>query len=458
MSREILNTSQMMAADQDTIDAGTPGFTLMQRAGHSVADFILEKYDAKHILVLCGPGNNGGDGFVIAEVLRKAKCIVTCACLIDPNSLKGDALKAYNQWWGETLDFEDVMDCSADLIVDAVFGTGFKGDLKSPVSICFDHLNAPVVAVDIPSGINGDTGAADPNTLHAECTLTFHRKKLGHVLQPGASFCGDVRVVDIGITADYESEALENHPDLWLADIPSKAKTGHKYDSGMAHIYGAPKLTGATRLASEACGRMGAGLVAVVAPKRIGDLYRAALAPHILVYDQGKQPKKVSARLYGPGGLTVKPDYNSDIPTVLDAGALYDLPKKLANKFVLTPHEGEFAKAFPDLDGTKIEKARAAAYKVGALIVLKGPDTVIAHPDGRVVVNTHASADLATAGSGDVLAGLITGLMAQGMQGFEACCAAVWVQGDGALRFGRGLVASDLIEMIPEVLQEGLGF
>lgn len=223
-------------------------------------------------------------------------------------------------------------------------------------------------------------------------------------------------------------------------------------------VYGAPKLTGATRLASEACARIGAGLVAVVAPKGTEDVYRAALAPHILVYDQEDQPERVAVRLYGPGGLGVKPDYKSDVPTVLDADALNDLPAGLSENYVITPHEGEFVKAFPDIVGTKLDKARIAAMQIGAVIVLKGADTVIVHPDGRAVINAHASAVLATAGSGDVLAGMIAGLLAQGMPAFEASCASVWMHGEAALRFGPGLVASDLIDLIPEVLQEELGF
>lgn len=453
-----MTVAQMAKADRDTIEAGTPGFDLMRVAGRAVAKFILAEYEVPNILVLCGPGNNGGDGFVIAEILRKARRSVLCACLVEPEKLKGDALKAYNNWRGETVSFEAVDASTASLVVDAVFGTGFKGDLKAAVSDVFGQVRCLVVAVDIPSGVNGDTGAVDAHTLRADCTLTFHRKKLGHVLYPGAGYCGQVHEVDIGITADFESDALENHPDLWLKTFPRKGLGGHKYDNGLVQVYGAPKLTGATRLASEACARIGAGLVAVVAPKGTEDVYRAALAPHILVYDQEDQPERVAVRLYGPGGLGVKPDYKSDVPTVLDADALNDLPAGLSENYVITPHEGEFVKAFPDIVGTKLDKARIAAMQIGAVIVLKGADTVIVHPDGRAVINAHASAVLATAGSGDVLAGMIAGLLAQGMPAFEASCASVWMHGEAALRFGPGLVASDLIDLIPEVLQEELGF
>ncbi|MCB9983118.1 MAG: NAD(P)H-hydrate epimerase [Rhodospirillales bacterium] len=268
MPYEILTTTQMAEADRATIAGGVEGFTLMSNAGAAVAEFILEVYpEAQRIVVLCGPGNNGGDGFVVAELLRKAKREVVCACLMNGESLKGDALKAYNQWWGETVRFEDIEVGEADLVVDAVFGTGFKGVLKTPVADVFDRVECPVVAVDIASGVNGDTGEVDEHALQADFTITFHRKKLGHVLMPGAAFCGDVRVADIGITADFEHEALENVPALWLAAWPDKMPYAHKYDSGAAQIYGAPKLTGATRLAAEACARIGAGLVSVIAPK-----------------------------------------------------------------------------------------------------------------------------------------------------------------------------------------------
>lgn len=249
-----------------------------------------------------------------------------------------------------------------------------------------------------------------------------------------------------------------NHPDLWLEALPRKQAGGYKYDSGVVHIFGAPKLTGATRLAAESCARMGAGLVSVIAPDGTGDIYRTVLPAHILVYDLGDEPVKVSARLYGPGGMAPGVKLSLNRSAVIDADALACLPERLHEQIVLTPHEGEFARAFPDLQGARDERALAAAERTGAVVVLKGAETVIAHPDGRVVVNAHASPHLATAGSGDVLAGMIAGLMAQGMNGFAAACAAVWVHGDAALKFGAGLVAGDLIEMIPEILQEELGF
>jgi NAD(P)H-hydrate epimerase len=262
---------------------------------------------------------------------------------------------------------------------------------------------------------------------------------------------------------EFSSNTRENHPDLWRAKLPVKKSGGHKYDCGHAVIYGAPELTGATRLAAESCARAGAGLVTVLSPPGVVNVYRETLAPHIMVRDDPDwHDDRVTARLYGPGGLCAPPDFSSALPTVLDADALKDLPKKLSANFVLTPHEGEFKRAFPDLEGPKQARAQAAARQSGACVVLKGPDTVIAAPPeparaqagDRVVINTHAGPELATAGTGDVLAGLITGLLAQGMPVFEAACAGVWIHGEAGRRFGAGLVAADLPGLIPAVLQD----
>jgi NAD(P)H-hydrate repair Nnr-like enzyme with NAD(P)H-hydrate dehydratase domain len=244
----------------------------------------------------------------------------------------------------------------------------------------------------------------------------------------------------------------QNHPDLWIKEFPHRKPDSHKYDYGHALIYAAPELTGATRLAAEACARMGAGLVTVLAPEKVADVYRVSLPAHILVRDDLKwKDARVTAKLYGSGGLSVKPDFKSRVSMVLDADALYKSPKKLRGNIVLTPHEGEFARAFPTLRGTKPERAQVAARQSGAIIVLKGSETVIAAPDGRTVVNVNAPPFLATAGTGDVLAGMITGLLAQGVDPFTASCIAVWVHGECAGYFGPGLVASDLIHTIPAV-------
>lgn len=252
---------------------------------------------------------------------------------------------------------------------------------------------------------------------------------------------------------------MQNTPALWLSHFPRRMTDSHKYTAGHAVIYAAPELTGATRLAAEACARIGAGLVTVLAPESVVNVYRASLPAHILVrQDLQWWDKKVTATLYGSGGISEAVRVKERVAAVLDADALAALPPALNPLCVLTPHEGEFALTFPDIHGSREARARQAALESGAIVVLKGAETVIAAPDGRLAVNCHASPALATAGTGDVLAGMITGLLAQGMPGFEAACAAVWIHGDCALRFGSGLVASDLPDLIPAAVQELLGF
>lgn len=246
----------------------------------------------------------------------------------------------------------------------------------------------------------------------------------------------------------------QNSPDIWSDKLPSLKHGGHKYDRGHALIYGAPEFTGATRLAAGACARIGAGLVTVLGGQK-GDVYRASLPAHIMVRDNLVWfDEKVSAALYGSGGLPTEINFNRDIPTILDADALKNLPERLSPNFILTPHEGEFAKAFPEIDGSKAEKAQKAAKSINAIIVLKGAETVIAHPDGHSVLNKHASPYLASAGTGDVLAGMITGFCAQNIDPFGAACAAVWMHGEAGIKIGPGLVASDISDIIPLIVKD----
>ena len=251
----------------------------------------------------------------------------------------------------------------------------------------------------------------------------------------------------------------DDSPALWQTLLPDKSNDAHHYDPhkynyGHAVIYSAPVLTGATRLAAAAASRIGAGLVTVLTNQDNAGVFRTSLPAHIMVRDDFNwDDPRITAKLYGSGGLSAPPVFDANIPIVLDADALIGLPSKLSPHYILTPHEGEFERAFPDLHGGRVDRAMQAAAKINAHVVLKGPATVIAAPDGRCAVNRHASADLATAGTGDVLAGIIAGLAAQHMPLFEACCAAVWIHGDGGLRVGAGLVASDLPDVIPAVLK-----
>lgn len=477
MSYEILTSEQMAAADRLTIAGGVEGFALMRRAGQGAADIIRNIYKPQPVLILCGPGNNGGDGYIIARALRDAGFDVGVWSAVDPPTLTGDARRAHREWGGI---------CTASysgqrLVVDAVFGTGFNKKLQEPIVSIFKQIEksrAIVIAVDIPSGVNGSTGVADDAALRATHAVTFARKKLGHCLMPGRDYCGQIHVVDIGITQAAVEKAgftaHENAPHLWGAFFPYKKSSDHKYMHGHAVILGAEKMTGATRLAAEACARIGAGLTTVIAPPAAAQIYRETLAPHVIVEDRKNvlplhlSDARRNTVLIGPGAgreheaLLQKDALDilaSGKTVIVDADALTifesdrdKLFKSLNKKCILTPHEGEFVRLFPDLPGVKTDRAQTAADRTGAVIVLKGPDTVIAAPGRKPVINTNAPPWLATAGSGDVLAGMITGLAAQGMQPFDAACAAVWIHGEAANRFGEGLVAADINGKIPEVI------
>lgn len=480
MAHEILTNEQMAAADRLMVVRGTPGFALMRRAGQGAAAIIKTLYKPQAVTVLCGPGNNGGDGYVVARELKDAGFGVNVWSLADPERLKGDARQAF-EMWKRPLCADPSL--STGLIIDAVFGTGFNKKLEEPLVSIFKkvkNLNFNVVAIDIPSGLNGATGVADPAVLPARHTITFARKKAGHCLMPGRALCGKIHIVDIGIPEEIIREAgftaQDNHPDLWKARFPHRKADDHKYDHGHAVIVGAAKMTGATRLAAEACARIGAGLTTVIAPPGTGEIYRRTLAPHVIVEDRRNglsahlSDDRRNVCLIGPGAGrdnadVLQKDVFDTLQTkkmaVLDADALNCFENSrekfynLLNKnYILTPHEGEFSRLFPDIKGSKIDRAQTAADRTGAAVVLKGPDTVIAAPGQKPFINTNAPPWLATAGSGDVLAGMITGLAAQGMEPFDAACAAVWIHGKAARLFGEGLTAPDITSKIPVVLRE----
>ncbi len=486
---EILNNAQMAQADNLTIEAGAQGYELMSNAGAAVARSVFDHFPDFRVLVLCGPGNNGGDGYVAARLLKERGRHVTVASLKPLTELKGDAAQAAAGWSGGVETIENMDLKNKTLVIDAFFGTGFRGNLPDHVAALFGNIREkrlPVLAVDIPSGVNGDTGEVDERALPANMTVTFFRKKLGHVLMPGKAWCGSVIVSDIGIQAGALNQtgtsAEENLPVLWLGAFRPKTLFDHKYSFGHAVILGGSNMTGAALLAAQGCLRAGAGLCTVTGPEKNRFIYGAAMPSLIFEtcesYDQFDAHIKDARRnavLIGPGAGRDAPQklweavYAACQPeeegrsksVVLDADALnvfqYQREKLvdgLHGQCVLTPHEGEFARLFPDLEGGKIDKVREAASLTGAVVLLKGPDTVIAKPCGRCAVNTNAPPWLATAGSGDVLAGMITGLLAQGMPAFEAASAAAWIHGEAAKRYGPGLISSDLPEAVPQVLRD----
>lgn len=505
MACELLTVGQMAQTDARTIAAGVPGIQLMQRAGQAVAQAIVARWAPRPTVVLCGPGNNGGDGWVVAAELARRGWPVRVASLVDVSALHGDARLAAEAWLAQcartgrepawqVLDTACVDD--AGLVVDALFGAGLTRPLEGVAAEVLARAHGrgqSIVAVDVPSGVWGDTGEA-AGAVPSELTVTFFRLKPAHRLMPGRALCGEIQVADIGIDASVlpalDIRTWDNTPEVWRAVWPQPEMAGHKYHRGHALIWGGPVMTGAPRLSAQAAARVGAGLTTVCVPQSAWTVYASALTSIMVHPVAGEGPTqwqaglqtlldgaRLTAALIGPGaaggthpvGLKalVLTLLASGLPVVLDADALsvfQDNPSLLfaaiaghGRQVVMTPHEGEFARLFKAdaMAGThsKLERARRAAQLSGAIVLLKGADTVIAAPDGRAVINAHAPASLATAGAGDVLAGLILGLLAQGMPAWQATCAAAWLHGEAAYAFGPGLIADDLPNCVPQALR-----
>lgn len=476
----LLSPAQMDKADQAAIAGGVPGTALMAAAGYAVAEAINRRWSPGTVAVLCGPGNNGGDGFVAAKQLRETGWRVRLALLGSRETLKGDAAWHAGQW-GESIQGLDVSILDgADLVVDALFGAGLARDVEGmPAAILTEvaRRDLPVCAVDIPSGVDGATGRLRGTAIQASLTVTFFRKKPGHVLLPGRALCGELVVADIGIPdciLDCVAPTdFENAPQLWLKHFPRPQPTTHKYQRGHVLVYGGPRMTGAARLVGMAAARMGAGLVTVATPSEAWPIYASALNSIMVEaledgnLESALKDQRRNALVLGPGaGLSQQTRANvlaaaaTGRAMVLDADALSvfaDAPDQLFTAIrgpcVLTPHDGEFQRLFA-VQGDRLMRARNAARKAAAVIVLKGPDTVIAEPGGRAVINSCASPWLATAGSGDVLAGMVAGLLAQGMPEFEAACSAVWIHGCAGKLAGPGLISDDLPGLLPHVLRQ----
>jgi ADP-dependent NAD(P)H-hydrate dehydratase / NAD(P)H-hydrate epimerase len=474
MAHDLLTPEEMYRADALAVQGGIPSLTLMENAGRAVAEEILRRFAARPTLVLCGPGNNGGDGFVVARYLKRWGWPVRLALLGEPRSLSGDAAAMAARWDGAVE--QGIVIGKAQLIVDALFGAGLSRAFPGDLAQAINGAGVPVVAVDVPSGLDGLTGRPRGAAVRADVTVTFFRRKPGHVLMPGRMLCGDMVVADIGIA---ESVLQDIRPSASLnerIDLPRPSPAGHKYSRGHAVVVsGGPLNTGAARLAARAALRSGAGLVTLSGSREALAVHAAQLSA-IMLSDTDlatllSDPRK-NAVLIGPAaGVSestrdkVDAALMSGSAAVLDADALtafgdageserlFRLVGMVPGRpVVMTPHAGEFARVFSGLakeSDSKLEVARKAAAISGAVVVLKGADTVIAAPDGRARVNVNAPPSLATAGSGDVLAGMVTGLLAQGLDGFEAASAAVWLHGDAASRHGpRGLTAETLLSVL----------
>lgn len=496
MAFELLTPKEMSEADRQTIAGGSvDGLDLMHRAGGAVANLVLKRFAGSHFVhVLCGPGNNGGDGYVVARLLSECGVAVRLFAtgLPRPGS---DAALAAAECPLECEPLSAFAPEAGSLVVDALYGAGLSKPLSSEVAAAIGRSNAagaPVIAVDLPSGVSGATGDVLGGAFDATVTVTFARKKPGHLLYPGRAHCGEVVVADIGIddatVVATGAQCFENNPEWWRPLFPVPANDAYKYSRGHVGVFsGGPSATGAARLSALAAARTGAGAVTVLSPGsalsvnaahltsiilRRSDTIEDALGfvaarkPEVLVYGPGLGPEPAVGRFALNLVLAAVGRFGA---MVLDADGITSLAHQRAAFFevagrpkgpalVLTPHQGEFGRLFPDLAAdrklSKLERARSAAAQANATIIYKGPDTVIASADGRAAINANGTPLLATAGSGDVLSGIVAALVAQAMPPFEAACAAVWLHAEAARRFGPGLIAEDLPLALLPVLSE----
>lgn len=482
---EVLTPHEMARADGLAIELGIKSIDLMEAAGRAVADAARRLVPpGSRVAVLCGPGNNGGDGFVAARLLKRASYDVRLFLLGERSDLRGDAAEAARRFDGPVRPLDPFQLESLHLVIDALFGAGLSrplDGLAAEAVAAVREAGTPVLAVDVPSGLDGETGTANGPVLRALETVTFFRQKPGHVLMPGRQLCGTVRVADIGIPprvlGKIAVSTFLNAPGLWRRVFPWPQPEGHKYARGHALVVSGPAdATGAAQLGARGALRAGAGLVTVASPFDAVSVNAMHLTAIMLRPFEGPEglsdlleDTRKNAVLVGPGGgvseamcRLVEAALRSPAAAVLDADALTSFAGDLARLVcairarsaatVLTPHDGEFERLFGTVPGSRLARARHGAAESGAIVLLKGPDTVIAAPDGRAAVTSNAPPWLATAGAGDVLGGFIAGLTAQGMAPFEAAAAAAWLHGEAARAFGPGLIAEDLPECLPGVL------
>ena len=487
---ELLTTAEMAEADRLTIAGGKPGIELMEKAGRAVADLVATGHaTAVPVTVVVGPGNNGGDGFVAARLLAERRYPVRLLLLGEVGRLKGDAATAAGRWSRQVLPATPAGLAGEGVLIDALFGAGLDRPVEGAARALIEAMNkspAKIYAVDLPSGINGTTGTVQGAAVRARETITFFRRKIGHLLLPGRVHCGKLHIADIGISADVlrtiKPPTLHNAKGLWARNFPVPRLEGHKYGRGHAVVVsGGIASTGAARLAARGALRAGAGLVTIASPRAALTVNAAAnLAVMVRPVDGASElsafmsdPRR-NVLVLGPGGGVGREMQDMvlaalavDCAVVLDADALTSFCEAPQGLFaaikghfdgatVLTPHAGEFSRLFQTLPeivqaGSKLVQARQAAATAGAIVLLKGPDTVVAAPDGRAAIADNAPPWLATAGSGDVLAGLLAGLLAQSMPVFEAAAAAVWLHGEAGSDVGPGLIAEDLPEALPKI-------
>lgn len=516
---ELITNEQMAQVDtlatQEAADPNEALFDLMVNAGRAVAQHVMRKYPRqRNVLVLCGPGNNGGDGYIAARILDNNGYQVRVVSIVD--RARGSLPQRARQYWGKPVETTpDIQSCDwlkhVALVIDAMFGAGItralEGEAQAWAAVLAEH-SARIISIDVPSGLNADTGSAAGACVRATSTITFFRLKPGHVLYPGRAICGDTELADIGIDSSILNsisvDCYLNRPLQWRYLLQSVASQ-HKYHRGHTLVFSGPvHATGAARLSARAALRAGAGLVTLATPTEAVPVVASQLTAVMIAplssnadaiqliadprinsvvigpgFGVGEPLRELCLQLlrYQPDGTRAMPDlvFDADALTVFadHQQELFEAIRSYSADVVLTPHDGEFRRLF-DCEGSRLDRARHAAARSGATVVLKGPDTVVATPDGRASINDNAPPTLATAGAGDVLAGFIAGLLARQTNSdtslkpdarrytrvFDAASAGVWLHGECARQFGPGLIAEDLPEQLPRVLAEdrlGLG-
>lgn len=479
MTPHLLTPAEMSEADRLTIAAGTPGIDLMERAGAAVAEAIRQAYPRGPILILCGPGNNGGDGYVAARLLKDAGWPVRLAALAPPRA-GSDAAHHAALWRGPVEPVLEEMAIGEGIIVDALFGAGLTRPLDPPVRRLLARVESrhlPLVAVDVPSGLDGASGEPLGWAPQADLTVSFFRAKPGHWVMPGRALCGRLVIADIGIPDQVldriKSAIALNDESIWRRLLPRPDLASHKFTRGHLVIRGGGKMTGAARLSARAARRAGAGLVSLCVPAEVAPIY-AGDWPGTMVetvpWAEAIQDRRRTAFLIGPGNGADEATKDAALAAlatgravVLDADALTvfsgdieTLRQSIEETLVLTPHAGEFARLFKGTpvvaEKGRLAQARKAAAWLGATVILKGADTLIAHPSGDIRIEGTAPPTLATAGSGDVLAGIVAALLAQGLPGFSAAQAAVGLHAAAARQAGAGLIAEDIVDHLRTVI------
>ena len=486
----LLRSRQCAALDRAALAEGVSVSELMENAGFAVAQVVRHYFRPRPVLVLCGPGNNGGDGFVAARFLRRHGWPVRLAASCGVSALRGAAGAKARLWGLESIwslhRHSPAWLCHrSGLVIDALFGAGLRSPMDGRIGEVLSFVEArglPVVAVDLPSGLHGDSGQVlGEHCMRARHTVTFSCRKPGHLLNPGRRLCGRVHVRDIGIPDGAMSaivpDVYENDPSLWGHLLRKRDLESHKHLFGHVSIAVGRERAGAAVLAAHAAYKAGAGVVALAPPcpdtasACIGALPSAVVrtARNGSEFARLQGPKR-SVFLIGPGHgggehtrSFVRAASACKVPLVLDADALtcwedpQDLFSLLHSDCLLTPHGGEFSRLFRHFRSDNLSTTLQAAMLSGAVVLRKGSDSVIAASDGRAMVSTHASPDLSVAGSGDVLAGIAAALMAQGLDAFAAGAAAAWIHGDASMQLGRGLLAQDLFCAIPTSMARASG-